>query len=61
MLVTYIGTDSVVRSDAVAALLFGGYWYWWEGAAEDTDQEVIVEITHWMPLPEPPEEEKYDD
>lgn len=57
VLVTYIATDGEIHSDGVAALLFGPYWYWWEGSVEDTDQEVLVEITHWQPLPEPPKGE----
>nr|DAZ83857.1 MAG TPA: Protein of unknown function (DUF551) [Caudoviricetes sp.] len=41
-------------------------WYWWSCVCEDllaeygtneTDQvDDAIEITHWMPLPEPPEE-----
>lgn len=57
VLVTYIATDGEIHSDGVAALLFGPYWYWWEGSVEDTDQEVLVEITHWQPLSEPPKGE----
>ncbi len=57
VLVTSIATDGEIHSDGVAALLFGPYWYWWEGSVEDTDQEVLVEITHWQPLPEPPKGE----
>ncbi|MBR2927715.1 MAG: DUF551 domain-containing protein [Oscillospiraceae bacterium] len=55
VLVTYRNfNDGTPQSDGVAAQLFGeGCWYWWEGCAEDCDTEVLVEITHWMPLPEP--------
>ena len=47
------------------ALYFRGNWYWWDSTVEDYLAEygyweigIIdsgIEITHWMPLPEPPE------
>ena len=50
--------DGEVQGDSVAAQLFQpACWYWWEGSIEDCDNEVRVEITHWMPLPEPPKED----
>ena len=41
---------------AVAVLLDGNAWTWWEGALGDCDDEVKCTITHWMPLPQPPKE-----
>jgi Protein of unknown function (DUF551) len=32
----------------------GEYYYYWES----TDDEYPLDITHWMPLPEPPETEE---
>lgn len=49
VLVTYISyTEKIPRSDGVAYFL-NGKWYWNECFTED----VIVEITAWMPLPPP--------
>lgn len=54
--INYIGTDGAPHADGVvvwaerAAL-------WWEGSLADCDTEVSVPITHWMPLPAPPEVE----
>ena len=55
VLVAYIGYNShSLMRDGVAAIDLNGTWGWWDGdCAEET---VCVEITHWMPLPEPPEE-----
>ncbi len=46
---------------------YRGQWYWWSSVVEDylaeygkCDFEKIdeaIDITHWMPLPEPPKEE----
>ena len=59
VLVTYFNAiDGTPQGDGVAVQLFGeNCWYWWEGSVEDCDWEVRVEITHWMPLPEPPSDE----
>lgn len=50
------------------AVYYREKWYWWSCVCEDllaehgtneADQvDDDVEITHWMPLPEPPEEEQ---
>lgn len=50
------------------AVYFGGKWYWYsvvcvnmleEYGRNDADSiDVNIEITHWMPLPKPPKEEK---
>lgn len=47
-------------------IFFFGEWYWWSATTEDYLNEYgrcewdkvdgAIEITHWMPLPEPPEE-----
>lgn len=58
VLVTWISIKGDIHSDAVAAII-SGRWYWWEGNVDDTldfDAKCIfVEVTHWMPLPKPPE------
>ncbi len=60
VLVTYLGyNDNRPHAEGVAVLLDGDQdWYWWDGAPEDSDQKVVVAITHWMRLPEPPNELK---
>ena len=45
---------------------FGGSWYWWSSVVQDVlaeygilDMDLMdqsIEVTHWMPLPKPPEE-----
>ena len=50
------------------AVYFGGKWYWYsvvcvnmleEYGRNDADSiDVNIEITHWMPLPNPPKEEE---
>lgn len=47
------------------AVYYRGKWYWWSCVCEDmlaeygrNEQDLVdsvIEITHWMPLPEPPE------
>ena len=57
VLVNYIGSnDGKYHPDATAVWTDHGC-FWWEGSLEDCDAEVAVPITHWMPLPEAPEEE----
>lgn len=46
---------------------YRGQWYWWSAVTQDYLAEygkwepdlmdTAVEVTHWMPLPEPPKEE----
>lgn len=63
VLVTWIGINGEVHSDAVAAIIYG-QWYWWEISVEDSlefDAKcTFVQITHWMPIPEMPEAVKRD-
>ena len=50
------------------AVYYRGKWYWWSCVCEDllaecgrNEPDLVdsnIEITHWMPLPEPPEEEQ---
>lgn len=53
--VSYIawGTEDTICSDGVAFINDEGDWIWWEGSLEDSDEECVVKITHWMPLPAP--------
>ena len=43
--------DTVV----VTAEYYDGIWTWFEGGSE---YDLSGIVTHWMPLPEPPEEDK---
>lgn len=55
VLVTYIGYNTgEVRCDLLAAY-DGIAWRYWD--IEMLEDEVMVKITHWMPI-EPPKEEK---
>ena len=54
VLINYIGNDGKYYPDGTAVWTECGC-FWWEGSLEDCDTEVAVPITHWMPLPEPPE------
>ena len=53
------------------AVFYEGCWFWWDSIVEDLLAEYgkrgvyenntidkDIEITHWMPLPEPPKEDK---
>lgn len=56
VLITYLGYyDNRPYCDAIANIR-NGDWGWYEAAGEDNDEVVRVTITHWMPLPSPPEE-----
>ena len=55
VLINYIGIDGKVYADGVAVWTDYGC-FWWEGSLAYCEEEVAVPITHWMPLPEPPEE-----
>ena len=57
VLVTYKSfVNDELLSDMIAAKS-KGKWYWWDGTPLCISDEVLVEITHWMPLPEPPKGE----
>ena len=55
VLVNYIGTDGLPYADGVVAWTD---WValWWEGSLADSESEVTVPITHWMPLQHGPKE-----
>ena len=55
VLVTYIGYDGNRHGDDVATRI-DDWWLWWDGDLQSSDERVTVKITHWMPLPEAPEE-----
>lgn len=51
VIVNYIGFASGEKRQDGIAVIKNGYWKWWESYAM-----VKVEITHWMYLPNPPED-----
>lgn len=55
-IVTYIRYDNGEPASDGIAYRDRGYWYW-RGEEPEDDEEVVVEITHWMPLPKPPKGE----
>ena len=57
VLANYIGNDNKYHPDGTVVWTDWGC-FWWEGSLNDCDIEVAVPITHWMPLPEPPEDEQ---
>ena len=56
VLINYIASDGGKYHPDGTAVWTDYGCFWWEGSLEDCDTEVAVPITHWMPLPEPPEE-----
>lgn len=56
VLINYIASDGGKYNPDGTAVWTDYGCFWWEGSLEDCDTEVAVPITHWMPLPEPPEE-----
>lgn len=57
VLINYIASDDGKYHPDGTAVWTDYGCFWWEGSLEDCDTEVAVPITHWMPLPEPPEVE----
>ena len=55
VLVAYIGYDGNRHGDDTATRI-DDWWFWWDGDLRSSDERVTVKITHWMPLPEAPEE-----
>lgn len=63
----YYGKIKDVPQKATA-VYYRGKWYWWSCVCEDflaeygrNEPDLVdsdIEITHWMPLPEPPKEEQ---
>lgn len=58
VLINYIASDDGKYHPDGTAVWTDYGCFWWEGSLEDCDTEVAVPITHWMPLPEPPEVKK---
>ena len=58
VLINYIASDDGKYHPDGTAVWTDYGCFWWEGSLEDCDTEVAVPITHWMPLPDPPKEER---
>lgn len=53
---------------SATGVYYKGQWYWWSAVVQDYLAEYgkwefdkmddAIEVTHWMPLPEPPREDK---
>lgn len=60
--------EAYKRADIATAYFFNGKWWWFSSTcgdylelygrsvADEVDEGIV--ITHWMPLPAPPEDEK---
>lgn len=64
VLVSYLSYDDEYPCNDIAVIQ-NGQWHWHKGELyydSETDEcytELVrVKITHWMPLPEPPEEKE---
>lgn len=55
LMVAWIDIYNQPHADQIAIYQYGS-WYWYEGSPEDSEQEVIITITHWRYLPEAPNE-----
>lgn len=55
VLVTYLSYNTGEPITNSIAIFSEGEWYWYTDPDNDYIEQgpVIVEITHWMPLPEP--------
>lgn len=55
------------KPQTATGVYYRGQWYWWSAVVQDylaeygkwepDKMDTAIEITHWMPLPKPPEEE----
>ena len=55
------------KPQTATGVYYRGEWYWWSAVVQDCLAEYgkwepdkmddAIEVTHWMPLPEPPKEE----
>ena len=55
------------KPQTATGVYYRGQWYWWSAVVQDYLAEYgewepdkmddAIEVTHWMPLPEPPKEE----
>lgn len=55
------------KPQTATGVYYRGQWYWWSAVVQDylaeygewesDKMDTAIEVTHWMPLPEPPEEE----
>ena len=52
------------KPQTATGVYYRGKWYWWSavvqdylaeyGKCEPDEMDAAIEVTHWMPLPEPP-------
>jgi len=57
------------KPQTATGVYYRGKWYWWSADTQDYLAEygkwepdlmdAAIEVTHWMPLPEPPKEEQF--
>ena len=56
------------KPQSATGVYYRGDWYWWSAVVQDylaeygkwepDKMDSAIEVTHWMPLPEPPKEDK---
>ena len=56
MMSEWISVKDRLPEEGLANIKCGG-WCWWEGYDCDNDEEIRVDVTHWMMLPDPPKED----
>lgn len=55
VLIAYKGYNTgETHNDGVASVDKNRTWRWWDG--DCAKEAIVVEVTHWMPLPEPPKD-----
>ncbi len=54
---SYFDNKTPITADRLAVLREDGKWYWDESGDGDFEEESLVEITAWMPLPGKPYQE----
>lgn len=52
--VSCVECGATYRREPIAARLYDGHWVDFDD--DDIEYQLCVTVTHWLPLPEPPED-----